>query len=116
MILLGYILLGHPEWKDGEIKIFSTFPPMGKEESEERLLQLITEGRLPISPNNIQLIPQLKEDKVDQIINNKSADADLTIVGYNSDQIEDGNDSTFNKYTDLGNTLFVSAYKEKTIE
>ncbi len=116
MILLSYIMLGHPEWKHGEIKIFSTYPPTEKVETEAKLTELIKEGRLPISPSNIQLIPQLKEEKVDIIINKKSADADLTIVGYNSEQIEEESDVTFSKYPDIGNILFVSAFKEKTIE
>jgi amino acid transporter len=116
MILLSYIMLGHPEWKQGEIKIFSTFPPTEKASTEAKLIELIQEGRLPISPTNIRLIPQLKEEKIDLIINKKSADADLTIVGYNSDLIEEESDSIFNKYPDLGNILFVSAFKEHTIE
>ena len=116
MILLSYIMLGHPEWKDAVINIFSTYPPTEKVATENKLLELIKEGRLPISPTNIQLIPQLKEEKIDKVINKKSADADLTIVGYNSEQIEEESDITFNKYPDLGNILFVSAFKEKTIE
>jgi amino acid transporter len=116
MILLSYIMLGHPDWKKGVISIFSTYPPTEKGKTESKLLELIKEGRLPISPSNIQLIPQLKEEKVDLIINKKSADADLTIVGYNSEQIEEESEVTFNKYPDLGNILFVSAYKGKTIE
>lgn len=116
MILLSYIMLGHPEWKHGVINIFSTYPPKGKTETETKLVELIKEGRLPISPTNIQLVPQLKEEKVDKIINTKSADADLTIVGYSSEHIEKESDITFSKYPDLGNILFVSAYKGKTIQ
>ena len=99
MILLSYIMLGHPEWKDAVINIFSTFPTGEKGNTEQKLLELIQEGRLPISPTNIQLIPQLKEEKIDKVINKKSADADLTIVGYNSEQIEQESDITFNKYS-----------------
>jgi amino acid transporter len=116
MILLSYIMLGHPEWKQGEIKIFSTYPPTEKATTEARLTELIEEGRLPISPSNIQLIPQLKEENIDLIINKKSADADLTIVGYESDKIEEECDTTFSKYPDLGNILFVSAFKKHKIQ
>lgn len=116
MILLSYIMLGHPEWKNGVINIFSTYPPTEKVATENKLVELIKEGRIPISPTNIQLIPQLKEEKIDKIISKKSADADLTIVGYSSEHIEEESDATFNKYPDLGNILFVSAFKEKTIE
>jgi len=116
MILLSYIILGHPEWKNGVINIFSTYPPNEKVKTQHKLLELINEGRLPISPNNIQLISQLKEEKIDLIINKKSADADLTIVGYNHEQIEENTDSIFNKYSDIGNILFVSAFKDKKIK
>ncbi|MCB0402216.1 MAG: amino acid permease [Flavobacteriales bacterium] len=115
MILLSYIMLGHPEWKDGVINIFSTYKPKERLQAEAKLLELVQQGRLPISPTNIQLIPQQKEEKIDKIINDKSADADLTIVGYNSEHIEQESEVTFNKYPDLGNILFVSAYREKTI-
>ena len=50
------------------------------------------------------------------VINNKSADSDLTIVGYNSENIETDSEVTFNKYPDIGNILFVSAFQEKTIK
>ena len=116
MILLSYIMLGHPEWKKGVINIFSTYPPNEKAATESKLLELISTGRLPISPTNIQLIPQLKEEKIDMVINKKSADADLTIVGYDSGNIETESDNIFNKYPDLGNILFVSAFQEKTIK
>jgi len=116
MILLSYIMLGHPEWKNGVINIFSTYPPNEKAATEKKLLELISTGRLPISPSNIKLIPQLKEEKIDMIINKKSADSDLTIVGYNSENIETESEVTFNKYPDIGNILFVSAYQEKTIK
>ena len=61
MILLGYILLGHPEWEKGEIKIFSVYNGNNPEENKEKLQKLINEGRLPISPSNI--INALKELK-----------------------------------------------------
>ena len=35
MILLGYIVLGHPEWKRGEIKLFASFPEEDLEEERE---------------------------------------------------------------------------------
>lgn len=116
MILLSYIVLGHPEWKGAVINIFSIYPLDEKENTESKLLDLIRDGRLPISPSNIELIAQSQQEKIDTTINNMSSDADLTIVGYDSAQIEKESETTFNKYQDIGNILFVSAYKEKTIE
>ena len=61
MILLGYILLGHPDWKKAEIKIYSIIKE-GEEGEEENnssnLTKLVNEGRLPISPHNIIMIDE----------------------------------------------------------
>ena len=53
MILLGYIILGHPEWKRGLIKIFALYSKSEMEEKRTDLLSLIKSGRLPISLNNV---------------------------------------------------------------
>jgi len=73
MILLGYILLGHPEWNKAEIKIFSVYEKGDFNEENKKLVTLINEGRLPISPTNIQLIPNDKNSRIRKIINNKSS-------------------------------------------
>jgi len=39
MILLSYILLGHPDWEKAFIKIFSTCPAGEKEKETEKLNQ-----------------------------------------------------------------------------
>lgn len=116
MILLGYILLGHKEWKDAVINIFLTYPYAEKEKTEKELLELIDEGRLPISHKNIKMIPQLKEDKLNTIINDKSSNADLTIIGYNNNQLDTEGVDIFKKYDKLGNTLFINSNGEKTIK
>ncbi len=40
MILLSYIILGHSDWKNGEIKIFATFPKEHLAKEQENLIQL----------------------------------------------------------------------------
>ena len=57
MILLAYILLGHPDWKGGVIKVFSILHAERLDEERERLYRLIRSGRLPISASNVELIP-----------------------------------------------------------
>jgi len=116
MILLAYILLGHPEWKKGTIKIFSIYPEGEIETQKERLLSLIKAGRLPISRNNIELLPQSEEVDIKSIINSKSRDADLTILGFRAKVLEENRDEIFSGYDDLGNVLFVSAIGAKTIK
>jgi len=122
MILLGYILMGHPEWKKGVIKIFAVYPEYLLESQRDHLLSLITSGRLPISPGNIELIScdENKEDKEDkkikQIICSNSIDADLTIVGFSASSIIKKGLALFSGFEDLGNVLFVSSNKEKEIK
>lgn len=115
MILLGYIILGHPEWSKGQIKIFAMHAPDDLERKRMDLLNLVKSGRLPISPNNLELIPADPEINPKHIISRKSADADLTIIGFRSELIKAEGIKIFTGYEDIGNILFVSSTKEKEI-
>ncbi|MFC2112780.1 amino acid permease [Bacteroidota bacterium] len=116
MILLGYIILGHPEWRKGEIKIFAMHTPNEMDRKRMDLLDLIKSGRLPISPNNVELIPADPEVNPKLIISEKSIDADLTIIGFRSELIKGEGIRIFTGYEDIGNILFVSSTKEKEIK
>ena len=109
MILLGYIILGHPDWKNAEIKIFSMYQEGEYGQMSAQLQELVTAGRLPISLNNIQLIRQQKGVNYKGIIDEYSEDADLTIIGFDDDEIADDGVQTFEGYKNLGNILFVNA-------
>jgi amino acid transporter len=113
MILLGYIILGHPDWKKGKIKIFALYPEKSIEEKRKQLLELIKTGRLPISPSNISMVPFETGDRKNVIMKH-SADADLTLIGFTSDALEN-TDELSEGYNDLGNILFVSANRAKAI-
>jgi len=115
MILLGYILLGHPDWKEAEIKIFSVYNGENINEEREKLHTLIEEGRLPISPSNILLIKNNKNSRIRKIINRKSVDADLTIVGFKATLLKKQKEELFEGYDKLGNILFVNSISEKEI-
>nr|WP_321484744.1 amino acid permease [uncultured Draconibacterium sp.] len=113
MILLGYIILGHPEWKKGKIKIFALYPEQNMEEKRKQLMELIKAGRLPISPSNISMVPYESGDRKSKIMK-YSADADLTIIGFTTDALK--NIEEFSEgYNDLGNILFVSSNRAKAI-
>jgi amino acid transporter len=115
MILLAYIILGHPEWKKGFIKIFAIYPNKIIEKQRDKLLQLIKSGRLPISPNNIELIP--KDDVTDNrsIIMEHSNDADLTIIGFRGTDVQKNSIEIFQDFGNLGNIMFVNSNKQKEI-
>ncbi len=115
MILLAYIMLGHPDWKNGYIKIFSIYKENELHERREKLMALIKSGRLPISPGNIQLIPSDEQRNTKTLVSERSVDADLTIVGFRHEMVKAKSLEIFTGYDDIGNILFVSSQKEKEI-
>ncbi|UII20117.1 amino acid permease [Fulvivirga ligni] len=116
MILMGYIIMGHKEWKTAEIKIFAVVHEKEMSEQEEMLVSMIKAGRLPISPKNIELIKHKIDVSSKDIINAKSQDADLTIVGFRAEAIKQKGAEVFTGYDQVGNMLFVNASKEKAIQ
>ncbi len=115
MILLAYIIQGHPDWKKGTIKIFAIYPEDQLDAQKEKLLGLIKSGRLPISPSNVELINANYANKKHVIIQH-SMDADLSILGFNHEDVEKEGAELFTGFEDMGNILFVSSYKEKNIK
>lgn len=115
MIMMAYVIMGHSDWKKAEIKIFSVFPVDELKEQKENLLELIKTGRLPISPNNVVLLTQKPDVNIKDIINDRSKDADLTIVGFRSEALKQLEENLFIGYEGVGNVLFVNASKKKEI-
>ena len=117
MILLSYVILGHPEWKKGEIKIFAAYPAEKLKEEQENLIQLASSGRLPISSKNIYVLPlDVNKNKID-LINEHSADADLTLIGFHESVAKVENRiKLFEGYDKLGNILFVNTLTKKLIK
>jgi len=109
MILLGYIISGHKEWRGAAIKLFAVFPENSIDEERAKLYELIDQGQLPISTNNVSFITRKPEKDNISIIKEKSRDADLTIVGFNTETIKHQGLDNFKCYDDIGNVLFVNA-------
>lgn len=116
MILLSYIILGHPSWKKGFIKIFSICKEEDKLKTREQLTQLIMEGRLPIAPQNIEILTTSDEKSTVELINNKSQDAGLTFIGFRGEQIKHSGEKLFLGYDKLGDIVFVNANQYKEIK
>ncbi|RME92066.1 MAG: amino acid permease, partial [Bacteroidetes bacterium] len=88
MILLAYILLGHRDWAEAEIKIFALYPEDTCTVERKRLYTLIQAGQLPISPNNIELIARRPDMDTRSVVNANSRDADLTILGFREEAVK----------------------------
>jgi hypothetical protein len=115
MILLGYIILGHPEWSNASIRIFAIYPEDELIEQKQNLMELINSGRLPISPANIELIPQKENVDTKSIINQKSKRADLTIIGVRSEAVKHSGEAVFMGYDNIGDVLFVNTKTMKSL-
>lgn len=116
MILLGYMILGHPDWKKAKIKVFSIYPKGEFEEYKNRMFDFIESGRLPISPHNMKMVPQDLEMGIKAIINERSKNSDLTIIGFRNELVKKQKLDIFEGYDQLGNILFVNSIEEKEIE
>jgi len=115
MIYLAYIILGHPDWKNGVIKLYAIFPESEIEAQRNKLLELVQTGRLPISMNNIQIIARTAELSVKDVVNSRSKDADLTIVGFRGEMLKRNGVAAFSDYHTAGSVLFVNSQNEKEI-
>lgn len=116
MILLGYIILGHKDWKNGSIKIFALYPQEELQEQQNKLLELTRSGRIPIAPGNIRLVPKLEDQSSKDIIKKYSQDADLTILGFRYELVKHQAEEVFTGYDEMGDILFMNASTRKKIE
>jgi amino acid transporter len=116
MILLSFIILGHPDWKKGNIKIFEICHENEVADKRKHMHELLTSGRLPITSQNIEIIVQKENVSAKTIINEMSTDAGLTIIGFREEALKHEEDKLFTGYDNLGTVLFVNSSSTKKIE
>ena len=116
MILLAYILLGHPDWEDAEIRIFAAYPQEEVEQRRARLHEMITSGRLPISTKNLRVIPTDAKVDFDHLVQSRSADADLVIFGLTEKRLREKGAELFLRHPKLNDVLFVCAEQRILID
>ena len=112
MILLAYIILGHSDWSKGVFKLFALFPENELDKQRDELLQLVQSGRLPLSAQNVHLIGQKSGTSNREMINERSRDADLTILGFVGGVLRHQKTELFLGYEGIGNVLFVNTTQE----
>lgn len=115
MILLSFIIMGHPDWKKSSIKIFDICEEKDVKDVRSQLEHLVITGRLPITIHNIEIVTQPKDVSVKKIISEKSADAALTIIGVRAEAIKHDKEKVFEGYDQLGSVLFVNSHDQKEI-
>lgn len=115
MILLGYIITGHPDWKRGQIKLFAVTDKESSDEVKQDLLEKIRTGRIPISQKNIEILERDANTPMKSLVNKHSFDAGLVMVGFLPEQIKHSRHEVFTGFDDVGDILFVNAKSEKAL-
>lgn len=110
MIILAYIILGHPDWKDAEIELFTAFQEKELNREANRLNKLIDQGRIPISQKNVRKIPWNKKLKsYENLVYENSEHADLVIMGFSLEKIVEEKGQFFTSFEAIREILFVRA-------
>ncbi len=116
MILIAYIILGHPDWKKGFIKIFSLCRKDEKKRTWEQIVELIREGRLPISLHNVEILTMEEDVNPKTLISEKSANAGLVLIGFREEMVKQLGEDFFSGHEEVGDVIFVNANKYKEIK
>jgi hypothetical protein len=116
MILLSFIILGHPDLKKTEIKIFALSTEEDLPAMRKELKNLVILGRLPINEKNVKVIIQPEGISQREIIAEKSDKAGLTLIGLREELVKHEKDNLFKGYEKLGTTLFVHSKNQKSIQ
>lgn len=115
MIYLSYIIIAHPDWKHSKIKIFLLTEEQEKESTRDKLNELISAGRLPISHQNVDLISYDETIHIKTHVNERSYKAGLTMIGFLPEQIKAEGEKILMGYEEMGDVLFVNATREINI-
>jgi len=116
MILLSYILLGHPDWAKAQVQVFAALPGTEVEKTRREFSQLISEGRLPISDKNVEYMTTDDTDAFRRLVYEKSGEADLTIVGFDMNGLKERGLQVFRNHSKLHDVLFVRAPRQIKID
>ena len=116
MILLGFIISGHPDWKKGHIQIFNICRPGEEEKIRKAMDELVLSGRLPITAKNIRLLVQPPNVSSKAIINQHSGNSGITLIGIRGELVKREKEKLFEGYDELGTILFVHSKEQKSME
>ena len=117
MLLLAYIIVGHPEWKRAQVQLFSCFQAADAERQAQGLAEMLRKGRLPISEQNVTSVPCGTRESLEREVRRHSAQADLVIAGLAADAFRpDMAERQLRAYRGANDVLFVRAREKVLIE
>ena len=117
MLMLAYIIVGHPEWKRAEIQLFACFDSVDAEREADRLSTWMREGRLPISAQNVTSVSCSNGDALEEEVSYHSSQADLVIAGVTAESLEpEVVTQTLRRYAGANDVLFVHSIQRIAID
>jgi amino acid transporter len=116
MILLGYMLVGHPDWRKAQIRLFVAVPPRQADEQTTELATMLKAGRIPISPKNVLVMPTINDAAFDAHLAQESQDADIVMVGLSDRRRNIEGPDAFLRHPEVSDLLFVTARQAIVIE
>ena len=115
MILLGYIILLHPDWKKSHIKIFIISKSNDVVSLREELSERIIAGRLPITLANIEIVVVPENYTFHEVVAEHSGNAALTLIGFREEMIKRNAEEFFGQFKEIGDILFINVSHSKEI-
>lgn len=112
MILLSFIIQGHPAWRKSEILIFDVCKKEQEEETRKSLEELVQTGRLPITSKNIQVICEVPNADPRTLVREHSMQAGLSIIGFRAERLRHQGAKVFEGFEEMGNILFVNSHSQ----
>jgi len=107
-IILASIIHDHPSWKNGKILFYMLISKDHMDESAQRLKEILRKDKLPIRPENLEVIALDANVNPKDIICEKSVNTGLSIICYDEEELKQ--DRNFlNDYEGLSDILFVNA-------
>ena len=117
MLLLAYIIVGHPEWRRAEIQLFACFDSEDAEREADRLSTWMQEGRLPISAQNVTSVSCSSGEALEEEVSHYSSQADLVIAGLVAENLEtEAVAQALRRYEGVNDVLFVHAIERVSID
>ncbi len=116
MIMLSFIILNHPDWHKASIRVFVVLKNENNEEYKNQFIQLVKQGRIPITLTNIEFILQDNSISIKSLMKKHSVNAGLIITGVREENLKHYGEKLFADCDDFGDILYVYTHTQIPIE
>ena len=117
MLLLAYIIVGHADWRSARIRLFACIDSGNSEKPADKLSALMTEGRLPISRQDLITVTLKAGSTLENEVIRRSSDTDLLITGLRAEELNSGAaEQALHRYDGANDVLFIYATEKVAIE